>query len=138
MGETRWLQRLENFERAYGLLRDGLAPRPAADLSDLEKEGIIQRFEYTFELAWKTLKDYLQYGGAVLEPVTPRAVIKAAFAAGILADGQVWIDMLDHRNVMSHTYDRDNFENAFNAIVNRYLTAIEDLYLFLKRKSADS
>ena len=112
------------------LLREALENGPAA-LSALEKEGVIQRFEYTFELAWKTLKDFLEAGGLVISPVTPRQVIKDAFAAKVLADGQAWVDMLDHRNLLSHTYDRAVFETAVDAIAARYLPAMETLHLYL-------
>jgi nucleotidyltransferase substrate binding protein (TIGR01987 family) len=118
----RWQQRFDNFDRALGLLREALANGPAA-LNQLEKEGVVQRFEYTLELAWKTIKDYLEESGVVLTAVTPRQVIKDAFAARILADGQAWIDMVDHRNLLSHTYDPANFEEAADAIHGRYLTA---------------
>lgn len=121
--DTRWLQRFENFDRALNLLRDALARGPAA-LNQLEKEGVVQRFEYTLELAWKTIKDYLEEGGLVLTTVTPRQVVKDAFAARIVADGQAWIDMLDHRNLLSHTYDPVNFEQAVEAIHDRYLAAL--------------
>jgi len=65
--DVRWKQRFQNFDRAFVLLRDGLEPGPAA-LSPLEKEGIVQRFEYSFELAWKTLKDFLEESGLVISP----------------------------------------------------------------------
>jgi len=113
--DIRWKQRFENFERAFGLLREAFAQSPA-EMSDLEKEGAIQRFEYTFELAWKTLKDYLIYSGVVFDQITPRSVIKQAFAAKIIQDGQTWIDMLDQRNLMSHTYDDESFRIAFDSI----------------------
>lgn len=87
--DIRWLQRFENFSRAYGLLRSALEERDLDDFSDLEQEGIIQRFEYTYELSWKTMKDYLEHEGVVISPVTPRNVIKEAFAARIVEDGQV-------------------------------------------------
>ena len=83
----------------------------------------MQRFEYTLELAWKTVKDYLEQSGVVLSAVTPRQVIKDAFAARILDDGQTWIDMIDHRNLLSHTYDAAKFEEAVDAIHGRYLAA---------------
>lgn len=121
--DVRWQQRFENFDRALGLLREALANGPAP-LNQLEKEGVVQRFEYTLELAWKTLKDYLEESGVVLTAVTPRQVIKDAFAAKILADGQAWIDMIDHRNLLSHTYDPANFEEAVDAIHGRYLAAL--------------
>jgi len=83
-----------------------------------------QRFEYTLELAWKTVKDYyLEQSGVVLSAVTPRQVIKDAFAARILDDGQTWIDMIDHRNLISHAYDAAKFEEAVDAIHGRYLAA---------------
>jgi len=97
----------------------------------LEKEGVIQRFEYCFELAWKTVKDYLEESGFVFATVTPRQVLKDAFAAKILAEGQVWIDMLDHRNLLSHTYNLASFEKAVEAIHPRYLAALAQLHEFL-------
>lgn len=63
--DIRWQQRFDNFDRALGLLREALANGPAA-LNQLEKEGVVQRFEYTLELAWKTIKDYLEGSGVVL------------------------------------------------------------------------
>jgi len=124
--DVRWKQRFEHFERALGLLHDALAQGPAA-LNQLEKEGVVQRFEYTLELAWKTVKDYLEGSGIVLTSVTPRQVIKDAFAAKILADGQTWIAMIDHRNLLSHTYDPVNFEEAVVAIHDRYLPALQQV-----------
>jgi nucleotidyltransferase substrate binding protein (TIGR01987 family) len=124
--DVRWKQRFENFDRALGLLHDALAQGPAA-LNQLEKEGVVQRFEYTLELAWKTVKDYLEGSGIVLTSVTPRQVIKDAFAAKILADGQTWIAMIDHRNLLSHTYDPVNFEEAVVAIHDRYLPALQQV-----------
>jgi nucleotidyltransferase substrate binding protein (TIGR01987 family) len=125
--DVRWHQRFDNFQRAFALLREALADGPAA-LNQLEKEGVVQRFEYTLELAWKTLKDYLEAGGVVLTALTPRQVVKDAFAARILADGQTWIDMIDHRNLLSHTYDPASFEEAVEAIHARYLDAFGQLH----------
>jgi len=101
----------------------------------LEKEGVIQRFEYSFELAWKTLKDFLEEDGLNIIPVTPRQVIKEAFAAKMLADGQVWIDMLNHRNLLTHTYNETVFEKTVDAIAARYLPAMEALHRDLSQKS---
>ena len=91
--EIRWQYRFRNFSRAYSLLSEALE-RGVDDLNDLEKEGVIQRFEYTFELAWNTLKDRLEYDGVVMESVTPRNVIRTATATGLVADGQTWINIL--------------------------------------------
>lgn len=128
--DIRWKQRLQNFDRAVVLLREAMENGPDA-LNELEKEGVIQRFEYTFELAWKTVKDYMEWGGFVFQTITPRQVLKDAFAAKILHDGQTWIDMLDHRNLLSHSYDFAKFTEAVQAIHRRYLHAIEQLHGFL-------
>ena len=80
------------------------------DLTQLEKEGTIRRFKYTWELAWKVLKDHLEATGVLLDTITPAAVIKAAFAAKIIQDGDMWMKALDARNKMAHTYDLKIFE----------------------------
>ncbi len=128
--DIRWEQRFQNFDRSVSLLREPMA-RGVDHLSMLEKEGVAHRFELLVELAWKTMKDFLEHEGAVIQPATPRAVIKAAFAAGMISDGQVWIDMLDHRNLLSHTYDAATFEQVIVAIRDRYLAAIGDLHAWL-------
>jgi nucleotidyltransferase substrate binding protein (TIGR01987 family) len=112
------------------LLREALEHGPSA-LNALEQEGVIQRFEYTFELAWKTMKDYLEQSGFVISPLTPRQVIKEGFAAKVIENGQVWIDMLDHRNLLAHSYDSAVFEQAVRDIAMRYLPAMEALHKFL-------
>ena len=85
--DIRWIQRFQNFDRAFLLLRSALEERGLEQMSELEKEGLIQRFEYSYELAWKTMKDYLEEQGTIINPVTPRNVIKEAFSAQIIADG---------------------------------------------------
>lgn len=91
-----------------------------------ETEGMIQRYEYTFELAWKVIRDYLQHGGVILK--LPRETIKEAFAYGIIKNGTIWMDMLETRNIMSHTYDEENFNEATEKIIKFYLTE----FIFLK------
>ena len=115
--DIRWQQRLTNFERALRLLREAMAHGPEA-LNQLEKEG---RSEYCFELARKTVKDYMEASGVVFDVVMPRQVIKDAFAAKVLEDGTTWMAMLDHRNLLSHTYNPAVFEQAVDAIHQRYL-----------------
>ncbi|MDR0328972.1 MAG: nucleotidyltransferase substrate binding protein [Planctomycetaceae bacterium] len=73
--DIRWKQRFQNFRRAFGLLREAVEGRNIDEYSDLEQEGIIQRFEYTFELGWKTFKDYLEFKGIAPSEMTPRQVI---------------------------------------------------------------
>ena len=132
--DIRWQQRLTNFERALRLLGEAMAHGPEA-LNQLEKEGVIQRFEYCFELAWKTVKDYMEASGVVFDVVMPRQVIKDAFAAKVLEDGATWIAMLDHRNLLSHTYNPAVFEQAVDAIHQRYLPLLEELHRFLQQEA---
>ncbi len=133
--DIRWIQRFQNFDRAFLLLRSALEERGLEQMSELEKEGLIQRFEYSYELAWKTMKDYLEEQGTIINPVTPRNVIKEAFSAQIIAVGQVWVDMMLHRNLQAHTYDFSKFKEVLDAVVERYLDAQEQLHeWFLTRQ----
>ena len=125
--KIRWRYRFRNFSRAYSLLREALETEPEA-LNQLEREGVIQRFEYTFELAWNTMKDRLEYDGVILARATPREVIREAAAAGLVADGQTWIDMLTDRNDMSHQYDFAVFDGVIRSIRSRYLPVLNELY----------
>jgi nucleotidyltransferase substrate binding protein (TIGR01987 family) len=131
--DVRWEQRYRNFDRALRLLREAVEKGPEA-LNPLEQEGAVHRFEYCFELAWKTLKDYLESDGVIVEPLTPRRVIKAAFAARLIPDGQTWIEMLDYRNLLSHTYDHAVFTDAVQAVGGRYLPALERAHRILGEK----
>ena len=131
MTDIRWKQRFENFEKAYFLLKESFEQD---NLSDLEKEGVAQRFEYTFELGWKTLKDYLENSGIIIEQVTPKDVIKESFSANIIKDGQNWMDMLKCRNLLSQTYDKRIFDEATKNIKDFYLGSFVKLYEFFKAK----
>ncbi|MBN1962803.1 MAG: nucleotidyltransferase substrate binding protein [Deltaproteobacteria bacterium] len=113
-------QRFDSFRKALAHLQEALQ-NGAATLNQLEKEGAAQRFEFTFELAWKTLKDFLEFNGVKLASVTPKSVIKAAFAARIIKDGQIWIDMLLQRNALSHKNDGNALSNGLEIISTQYL-----------------
>ena len=128
--EIRWQCRFINFSRAYSLLREALYTE-INDLNQLEREGVIQRFEFTFELAWKTLKDRLDYEGVVMESVTPRNVIREAVSAKIIDQGETWIDMLIDRNNMSHRFDCDLFEDVLANVRGSYLPALDHLHQIL-------
>lgn len=132
--DLRWKQRLANFGRAVELLREPLVRDPDS-LSALEKEGSIQRFEVALELAWKTLKDSLEHEGRSVAPITPRSVIKDGFAARVVLDGAIWMERIDQRNLLSHTYDAATSDKAFRAIRERYFRAIEELYEGLRARS---
>lgn len=126
--EIRWKQRFQNFEKAF--LQFDEAVSTIDKLSVLEKEGLIQRFEYTFELAWKTLKDFLE--SQEVEAKFPREVIKKGFQYEIISDGEVWMEMLEKRNLMAHTYDEEIFEKAVSQVVNLFYPEVKKLYEFFK------
>ena len=128
--DIRWQQRFANFQRAFLLLRDAIDSN-LPELSQLEKEGIIQRFEYTFELAWKVLKDKIENDGLILDQVSPKAVIKQAFAAKYIDSPETWLRMIGDRNLMSHTYDFVKFEAVIQSIDSDYLPMLQDWYMGL-------
>jgi nucleotidyltransferase substrate binding protein (TIGR01987 family) len=123
--DIRLRQRFQNFRRAFMLLRESLEDNNVNSLSALEKEGIIKRFEYAFELGWKTLKDYLEYTGVTLAEITPRHVIKGCASAGILEeagiDPQLYMDMMLVRSALSQTYDFNYFQQVIILIQDKYL-----------------
>jgi nucleotidyltransferase substrate binding protein (TIGR01987 family) len=128
--ELRWRQRYQNLRRAYSLYDEGAR---AARLNRLEKEGLIQRFEYTFELSWKTMKDYLE--GKGIDAAYPRDVIRSAFAFGLIGQGEVWIEMLERRNLLSHTYDEKSFEAAFDLVRGSFHESISELMRKLEKEA---
>ena len=99
--------------------------------SVLEQAGVVQTYEITFELAWKTLKDFLESNEVMAQ--FPRDVIKEAFKNKIIKAGEIWLDMLEKRNLMSHTYDETNTAMALELIVNSYYDELNDLYLTLNK-----
>lgn len=130
----RWKQRFANFERAFTLLKEGVSL--GTNVPNIQKEGVIKRFEYTFELSWKVLKDYMEYGG--IETNLPREVLKQAFANGLIKDGKVWFDMLEKRNLIVHNYDEKSFEIVFNLIVDKYFKSIQELHEYLAKKKLEA
>ncbi|WP_037588348.1 HI0074 family nucleotidyltransferase substrate-binding subunit [Stenoxybacter acetivorans] len=120
--DIRWRQRLENFERSCKLLSE-IENYEINSTPAIVCEGFIQRFEICFDLAWKTVNDYLRYLGHDVMP-SPRPIIKEAFAVGIIEEGQVFIDMLEARNLMSHRYDEKTFNHIFLQIQELFFPAL--------------
>lgn len=133
--KPRWIYRFDNYKRAFGLLREAIETLEARELTQLEKEGIIQRFEYTWDLAWKVMQNYLDYQGVMVEPITPRATIREAFAANLIEKGDVWMKALDARNRMSHTYSFKTFETVIESINSEYLALFDQLHMTLIDKA---
>ncbi|MBP9841094.1 MAG: nucleotidyltransferase substrate binding protein [Simkaniaceae bacterium] len=132
--DIRWQQRFENLTKALDLLREALEGTRKEPTNHLYQIALIGSFQFTFELSWKTMKDYLVYNG--VEVSLPRDVIKQAFHHQLVQDGQVWIDMLEDRNLMAHVYQEQAALSAGSSIRERYAPAIELMYCdFLKKRS---
>ncbi len=132
----RWRYRLANYRRALALLREAMDKRNTSGLNQLETEGATRRFKFTLELAWNVMKDYLEHEGVRFDQVTPRAVIRKAYEANLTEHGEAWMDALDARNRMSHTYNARVFEHVVGEIADRYLVVMEDLNRLLTAKEA--
>ena len=136
MDTPRWHQRFENFGKALSQLREAVDDLQAGKLNDLAKAGLIQRFEYTWELGWKSMRDYLSAGGIVLTVASPINVIRAGNETRLIADGDAWVEAMQARNMMSHEYDMDAFERVVVEISDRYLPMLDALAEKLEHERA--
>lgn len=128
--DIRWCQRFSNYQKALGKLGDVVELAANKALSELEKEGMIQRFEYTYELAWKTLQDLLRDKG-FLELSRPNPVISQAFKDGIIKDGEGWRKMKISRQLASHTYNSETAEDIAECIIDFYFDLLKTLEITL-------
>lgn len=123
--DVRWVQRFEHYQKALAHLGRAVELATERDLSDLEKEGVIKVFEYTFGLAWNTLKDILEHQGHQI--LGPRDAIEKAFDRGLIKNGEVWIAIMKSRNLTSHAYNQETVDKIFNDVVANYYDAFEKL-----------
>ncbi len=130
--QLRWRQRLENYRKACVQLENACGKK---EYSDLERAGLVQVFEFSFELARKTLKDLLLYGG--YDVTTPREVLRRSFAAGYLgeADAETLLDALKKRNLLAHTYREELAQSALTLIRERYFPALRRLLTRLETEA---
>ena len=126
------LQKIENYCKAVDRLNEAMPALAQNPDSTIIRDGVIQRFEFTFELAWKSLKEYMEDQGADMSGITfSKQVFKAAYAAQVINDAKVWLDMLDSRNITSHVYDDKQAAKVVSDIRDHYLaplTALADFY----------
>ena len=130
--DTRWKQRHENFTKAFNRLKQAVVAIESQPYNDLYQIALIGTFQFTFELAWKTLKDYLKYQG--IQAHMPRDVIKQAFHFQLIQNGQTWIDMLEDGNLMAHVYQEDKAQQAALSIQCIYVSAITQVHTLLAEK----
>jgi nucleotidyltransferase substrate binding protein (TIGR01987 family) len=117
--DIRWLQRFSNYQQALNSLTAAVDLSKQRALSELEQQGLIQAFEFTHELAWNCLKDYLQYQGEQ-NLMGSRDATRKAFSIGMISAGDIWMDMIASRNRTSHTYNQETARQIVAAIINDY------------------
>lgn len=132
--DIRWQQRFHNYERAFLRLQEAVEMQ---SLNELERNGLIQRFEFTLDLAWKTLKDFLEEQGFSFKP-SPKDTVRLAQQSGYIAYAQELIDGLEIRNALSHDYSGEKFEQAEPALRNDVFPALRKLYTFFAEQIQES
>lgn len=121
----RWQQRFNNYRKALAQLSSAVQEYDDS-APNIVKEGVLQRFEFTHELAWKTLKDYLEFEGH--QNITgSRSAVRLAFNLGLITEGQVWMDMIESRNRTVHAYDESVLVVEFGKIRQHYAACFQQL-----------
>lgn len=121
-----------NFSNALQRLQEAVVELNKNDASEVVRDGLIQRFEFTYELAWKTAKEYLEDQG-IVDKTSPKTVIKEAFVQRLISDEQTWLLMLNDRNMTTHVYKEEMAEEISHRIVNKYVAELENLLENLKK-----
>lgn len=122
--DIRWVQRFSNYRKAMVTLSEAADLANTRGLSNLEQQGLIQGFEFTHELAWNVLKDYLEEQGFV-GIIGSKNATREAFKNALIADGEVWMDMIKARNLTSHTYNTGIAREIATNILQRFYPAFE-------------
>jgi nucleotidyltransferase substrate binding protein (TIGR01987 family) len=122
--DVRWKQRFNNYSKALSQLKKFIVK--GKELNELEEQGMIQAFEYTFELAWNLLKDYYEYQG-VTNLQGSRDAFRLAFNRGLISDGEAWMKMIESRSKTSHTYNEETADEIASAVLNQYYSLFKSL-----------
>lgn len=134
--DIRWKQRFNNFDKALSQLKKGLELSRKREVSNIEKQGIIKAFEFTFELAWNLLRDYLMFQG-IYEIRGSRDAIKLAYKYGLIDHPEVWLEMLTSRNLTSHTYNEEVALEILQKIQEKSVQELQKLwetFIFFKEE----
>lgn len=118
--------KLINFQEAFQRLQEAIIEFSKEGVSDVIRDGLIQRFEFTYELAWKATRDYLVVQG-IVDKNSPKGVIKEAFVQQLIENELVWLEMIDDRNKTTHIYSQSEAERIANMITNHYVYEFESL-----------
>jgi nucleotidyltransferase substrate binding protein (TIGR01987 family) len=126
--QLRWKYRFSHYTNAFKLLEAACDEYSRRDFSDLEKEGLVSRFAFTWELSWKLLKDYIDFLGVTLDTIGPRTVIRKAAEANIISKPERWMKSLDLRNNLAHVYSRQLRDDAVEQILAESIYDFKELY----------
>ncbi len=121
--DIRWIQRFNNFSKALKQLTKFIEK---GELNELEEHGLIQSFEYNYELAWNTIKDFYEHQ-AETDIQGSRDAFRLAFKRGLIEEGEVWMDMIKSRNQTGHTYNKETAKKIIDDVLNRYYQVFLDL-----------
>ena len=132
--DIRWIQRFQNYIKAFQTLIEAVELAQTRTLSKLEQQGLIQGFEFTHELAWNVFKDYLEHKGFV-DLIGSRDATRMAFKNGLLEDGDVWMAMIKARNQSSHAYNLQLAEEIVDDILTLFYPAFEKMAQKFKKLS---
>jgi len=124
--DIRWKQRFGNYLYAFAALQRAVSLARQRDLSELEQQGLIQAFEFTHELAWNVLKDYLEEMG-IAGIIGSKGATREAFKNGLISDGESWMEMIRARNLSSHTYNQDTANEVVTNILSRFYPAFDQM-----------
>jgi len=134
--DIRWMQRYSNYHKAVSRILDVTESwQKPEDLSELEQEGLVQRFEYTFELGWKTMQDLLKYKGYEFI-LGPNGTLRKAFEDGLITDHDAWRRMAAARVTTSHTYNEGEVTEIVRKIYEAFAPMLKDLDMRLSEEQA--
>lgn len=134
--DIRWLQRFDHFKKAYAQLQEALQLMSERELSNIEKQGSIQAFEFTYELAWNVLRDYLIWQG--IESVAgSRDAIREGFKRELISDGHAWLAMLQDRNRTVHTYNEATANQIIDHLRTQYAQLFAEFVVTFQQKADD-
>lgn len=130
--DIRWIQRFNHFSKAFAQLKEAVELSEQRNLSKLEEQGLIQTFEYTHEMAWNTLKDFLEEHG-VKKIYGSKDATREAFKTGLIENGEAWMKMIESRNLTSHTYNEETATAIVSAIIHSYFAEFSDFHVRMQK-----
>lgn len=135
--DIRWQQRFANYRKALARLTEAIELRKQRELTQLERQGLVQAFEFTHELAWNTLKDFAEFKGAI-GLMGSRDATRTAFKIGLIEDGESWMEMIESRNLSTHTYDEEKALEIEGRVASTYYPLFRQLAIRLEAHANDS